>query len=638
MSQLRKLFEPIRVGQLELKNRLVRPGMVSNYGANERMTDRMKNFYTEIARGGVALIVTGAMASMDLGVTPRGLGIYKDEFIPNLRELVRVAHDGGAKIAAQLGAPALWRSGEGNQPEVVGPSDVMVNPRGDTRPRPLTVEEIRQMVDAFGEATRRARDAGFDAVEFHAGVGALINQFISTYTNKRTDEYGGELQSRMRFLLDIIDMARRKAGEDYTLLVRVSGADFMEGGHTLEDTMLVAPILERAGIKAINVTTGWHEAPVPSFHASVPRGAWTYLAEGVKKVVSVPVVTGTRIPDPVLADQILAEGKADLIYMARPLIADPELPNKAGEGRFDDIRPCIACSLCFSSILRREPVVCAVNARAGREGEYRIEPAKEPRKVFVIGGGPAGMEAARVAAMRGHQITLADKNDQLGGLMRAAEVPPYKEEIGYFTKYLAGQMYKLGVDVRLGKEITAEDVEAVKPEVVIIATGATPIIPDISGAKGNNVVTAIDVLTGKDELGEKVAVIGGGMVGCETAEFLAQKGKKVTILEMLGRIGMDIEATNRWVVMQRLRAARVRMETKAKVEEITAKGVRVSRDEGSEFFEVDSVVLAAGMEANRKLADDLKDKVDTLHVIGDSDQPQKMAEAIESGLRIGCTI
>ncbi len=636
MTKLKKLFEPIMVGQIELKNRLVRPGMLSNYAENERVTDRMKNFYSEVARGGVALMVTGGMTCIDLGgVMARGLGIYKDDFIPGLRELVGVVHAGGAKVAAQLSAPAMWRSAEKGSIEVIGPSDVVVNPRGGPKPRPVTVDEIKQIIDALGDCTRRARDAGFDAVEFHAGIGGLINQFMSPYTNKRTDKYGGDLENRMRFFLEIINMAQRKAGEDYTLLARVSGADFMEGGHTLEDTMVVAPILERAGIKAINVTTGWHEAPVPSFHASVPRGAWTYLAEGVKKVVNIPVVTGTRVPDPILADQIIAEGKADLVYMARPLIADPELPNKAKEGRFDDIRPCIACSRCFSTILRGEPMVCTVNARAGKEAEYSIEPAKEPKRVFIIGGGPAGMEAARVAAMRGHRVTLADKGNRLGGLMLVAELPPYKDDIGYFTKYLAGQMERLGVDVRLGEEVTAEAVEKMKPDVVIVATGATPIIPDIPGARGDNVATAIDVLTGKKEVGENVAIIGGGMVGCETAEFLAQKGKRVTILEMLGRVGVDIEATNRWVIMQRLRAAKVRMETNAKAEEITAKGVRVSRDGQSQFFEADSVVLAVGMQANPKLANELEGKVKALYVIGDSAKPQKIAEAVESGLRVG---
>jgi len=639
MSQLQKLFEPIVVGQLELKNRLVRPGVADNYAANERPSERMKAFYAEIARGGVALIITGGMTATDpVGRVTRGLGIYNDELIASLRELVEIVHRGGAKLAAQLSAPAVLVTSAGDAIEAVGPSDVVVNRRTGLQPRPVTEDEIKQIVDTLGEAVRRARDAGFDAVEFHAGVGGLINQFISPNTNKRTDKYGGSLENRLRFFLEIIDMARRKAGGDYTLLARVSGADFVEGGHTLEDTMLVAPILERAGIQAIDVTTGWHEAPVPSFHASVPRGNWAYLAEGVKKVVSIPVITGTRVPDPILADRILVEGKADLVYMARPLIADPELPDKAAAGRLAEIRPCIACSRCFSTILRGEPMVCTVNARAGREGEYRLDPTKQPQKVLVIGGGPAGMEAARVAATRGHRVTLMEKKEALGGQLPVAKLPPYKEEIGYFVEYLAGQMEKLDIEVRLGEEVTATTVKEMAPDVVVVATGAAPIVPDVPGAAGSNVVTAVDVLTGNKEVGGSVIIMGGGRVGCETAEFLAQKGKSVTILEVLERIGNDFERTNRWVVMQRLRQAQVRLETRVEVKEIAETGVRVEREGEPSFIEADNIVLAVGMKADTRLADELKNEVDTLYVIGDNAQPQGIAEAVESGLRTGCML
>jgi NADPH-dependent 2,4-dienoyl-CoA reductase/sulfur reductase-like enzyme len=320
--------------------------------------------------------------------------------------------------------------------------------------------------------------------------------------------------------------------------------------------------------------------------------------------------------------------------MARALIADPELPNKANEGRLEDIRRCIACCHCLDQIMEDKPLACAVNARCGREAEYTIGTAARARKVFVIGGGPAGMEAARVAALRGHRVTLWEKGNQLGGQLRLAAVPPGKDEINSLTAYLSGQVSKLGVKVNLGQEATAQAIERGKPDAVIVASGATPIIPDIPGVRGANVVTALEVLGGTRQVGERVVVIGGGMVGCETAELLAQQGKKVTVLEMLGRIGSDIGRTTRWVVLQRLGKAGVRTETKAKVEEITDKGVRAKRDGSSEFFEADSVVLAVGFQASQALAKGLEGKVAELHMIGDCTEPRRIAQAIESGLRV----
>ena len=636
MSQLRKLFEPIKIGEMELKNRIVMPAIVVGLGADGKVTDRFKDFYAERARGGVGLIVIGLTPPLYAGpFLPGFVGVYSDELLPGLREFADLMHECGAKVATQISALGILIRDDGS-PELVGPSDVTVDRRPDApKPRPLTIDEIRRIVEAYGEGARRAREAGFDAVELNAIAGTgLISHFLSAHTNKRTDGYGGDMENRARFLLECAESVKQKVGKDYPLLCRVSGADFMEGGNTLEDTKIIAPMMERAGIHAINVSTGWHEAPVPFIQMAVPRANWIYLAEGVKKAVSIPIIGGTRIPDPRLAEQILVEGRVDMVYIARPLIADPEWPNKAREGRFDEIRPCIACSLCFDGLMEQRGVVCSVNARAGREAAYSIEPAKEPKKVFVVGGGPAGMEAARVAAMRGHEVTLADNREQLGGQLLVAILPPHKEELGNLTRYLAGQMDRLGVNVKLGDEVTGRTVEEAKPDVVIIATGAIPIVPDIPGAKGKNVATAIDVLIGHQEVGENVVIVGGGMVGCETAEFLAEKGKKVTILEMLGRIGADIGRTTRWVTMGRLRSLGVRMERNAKVEEITESGVMVSRDGGTEFFAADNVVLAVGMESNRQLARQLEGKVKALHVIGDSGEPGKVTEAIESALRV----
>jgi len=321
--------------------------------------------------------------------------------------------------------------------------------------------------------------------------------------------------------------------------------------------------------------------------------------------------------------------------MGRPLFADPELPNKAKEGRFDEIRTCIACNQCFAGIETAEGITCSINYRAGREGDYPIKPAPTPKKVIVVGGGPAGMEAARVAALRGHKVTLIEKADKLGGMLRLAAVPPGKGEINEFIRYLSVQMEKLGVKVQLKRKTTAKGILRGKPDAVIVATGGTPLIPDIPGVRRRNVVTALDVLSGRKEVGENVVIVGGGLVGCETAEFLAEKGKRVTIIEMLPRIGNDIIAPNRWVTMQRLRGAGVRMETRAKAEEITKTGVRVARDGKSEFFEADTIVLATGLKPDKSLAQELQGKVASLHVIGDCAEPGKIINAVEQGFLAG---
>jgi 2,4-dienoyl-CoA reductase (NADPH2) len=438
----------------------------------------------------------------------------------------------------------------------------------------------------------------------------------------------------MRFLLEIITLSKKKAGSDYPLICRLSADEFMEGGHTLEDTKKMAPILEGAGIHCFDIGAGWHECRTPLVHMSVPRGNFVYLAEEMKKVVNVPVVAAYRINDPILADKIIADGRADLIGMCRALIADPDLPNKAIEGKIEDIRPCIACGHCLDAVMLGAPIACAVNPEVGKEAECTSEPAKKPKKVFVIGGGPAGMEAAAGAARRGHQVTLFEKGDRLGGNLLLAAVPSYKWELSNLTNYLETQLKKSGTQISLNQEVTEETIAEGKPDVVVIATGAIPRIPDIPGIDGGNVVTALEVLGGEKEVGDRVVVVGGGMIGCEVAEHLAEKGKQVTIVEMLERIGIDIGMTTRWVIMQRLRNAGIRMETKAKAEELTDKGVVASRDGSTEFFAADSIVVAMGLVPQNELYRRLEAKGTKCYSIGDCNEAQKILQAIEDGHRI----
>ncbi len=635
MQKLQKLFEPVKIGLVELKNRLVMAPMLVGYGINDMVSDRLKNFFAERAKGGVGFIIVNT-TGFDLGREGSSwLGIYDDDFIPGLRELVDIIHAHGAKAAMQLGQSiAKLAYHEGTPYLPIGPSNISLIPSVPP-PRPLTVEEIHKIADVYGEASRRGREAGFDAVEVSAGQGYALHQFMCPVTNKRTDQYGGSLENRMRFYLEIIDNIKRKAGEDFTLISRIAGEDSIEGGNTLEDTKKIVVMLERAGIHAVDLTQGFSSDTTPWIQMSVPRGAFIYQAEEVKKAADIPVIGGGRVNDPLLAEQIIAEGKADLVYMGRSLIADADLPNKAREGRFGDIRMCIACCLCFDLVTGGKPMVCSVNARVGREAEYRIEAAKEPKKVLVVGGGPGGMEAARVAAMRGHQVTLCERKDRLGGNLITAATPPYKSEISSLTEYLTKQVEKLGIRIKLSEEVTAKSIEEDKPDVVIVATGATPIILDIPGVKGSNVFTALEVLANSNLVAERVIIIGGGLIGCETAEFLAKKGKKVTILEVLESIGSDVLAVNRGCITERLRKAGIRMETRTKVEEITDRGVRVRHNGETEFFDGETIVLAVGMIPEKELAEELQGKVAELHVIGDCVAAGRIVDAIEGGFRTG---
>jgi len=643
MAKLENLFMPIKVGKEELRNRIVMLALTTGYNEPDNTVgDRIINFYAERAKGGVGLIIV-PFTAVDIA-SPAQPGLFHDRFIPGARRLSDAVHAHGAKMAAQLLTQYHWATSEGSAPEVVGPSPVL-NQMMRCTPKALTIEEIHRLVEEHAKAAWRAREAGFDAVELPIVGGYLLNRFLSPHSNKREDEYGGSLENRMRLPLEIIEAIKQSAGEDYAIICRLNVEEFMEGGHSIEDSKKVAAVLEASGVNAINVYVGWHECPVPTVQMLVPRGAFVYLAEDIKKVVKIPVIAANRINDPILADKILSEGKADLIGMARALLADPEFPNKAREGRIDEIVPCIACSYCLAEILAaykdwEKPVstFCVVNPRAGKELEYAIRPAPVAKRVFVVGGGPGGTETAIVAASRGHQVTLYEKGDRLGGQLLTASLPPHKDEIDALVGSLIVRTREAGVEVKLNTEVDLKTIEQAKPDVVVLATGATPIIPDIPGARGNNVVTAVEVLTGQKEVGETVIVIGGGMVGCETAEFLAQRGKKISIVEMLPRIGNDIVATNRPFTLARLRQAGIRMDTNTKVEEITNKGVRVSRDGVSDFLEGDTAVLAVGFTANKELADELEGRVAALYSVGDCVEARMIREAIEEGFRVGMEI
>jgi 2,4-dienoyl-CoA reductase (NADPH2) len=681
MTQFQRLFEPVKIGNVELKNRIVMLcGNASGGGKN-----RIPHF-AERAAGGTGLLIIGGMATWDLGAAETrylarttdmdeasGLwdfSLYSDEIIPWLRQFTTAMHNNGAKVAAQILMTYEWKrdwkTNRGAPTEVVGASNVASGPRmGDSRA--LTVDEIHEIVEEQGDAAKVAREAGFDAVEIHAGMGYLFNRFLSPRSNKRNDEYGGSIENRARIVLESVESVRKKAGSDYPIIVRLSAADFMEEGNTLEDTKPMAVLLERAGVASIDVEAGWHESPVPMIQEWVPRGTFVYLADEIKKMVNIPVICGYRITDPFLAEEIVALGQADLVGMSRQLIADAEFPNKAREGRVDEIRPCIACCRCLDLVREGGRSGCTVNAMVAREAEYSIDPAAKSRKVLVIGGGPAGLEAARVAAVRGHKVTLYEKEPKLGGQVSLAALRPGRGELEALLDYFRNEMQRLGVEMKLGQKFSPDILAAEKPDVIVIAAGATPIRPPIPGIEDGKVTYASEVLTGQVETGERVVIIGGGATGVETALFLAKKGaitsdaalhlistgaadakfavalatrgpKKVTILEMLGRIGADIGMSTRWALLGELRRDGVEMITKAKVEKITQSGAVYTQDGEERLAEADTVVIAMGAESDNRLVEALKGEHFEVHAIGDCVKPRKILEAIHEGAAVGRTI
>lgn len=640
--QLKNLFKPVTIGKMELSNRIVMLPLTTGYNETDgTVGDRFIDYFVERAKGGAGLIIV-PFTPVNAG-SPIQPGLYDDRFMPGARNLTKKIHAYDTKIAVQLIMQYHMVDSEG-LPEVVGPSPIL-NRIMRCVPRPLTTDEIHWIVGEYGKAARRSKDAGFDAVEILVGGGYLLNRFLSPLGNERQDEYGGSLENRMRIILEIIESVRKETGRDYPVTLRINVEEQIKGGHTIDDSEYVVRALERASIQAISCYTGWHESPVPTVQAAVRPGAFVYLAEKVKSWVNIPVIAANRINNPVLAEKILSEGKADLVGMARALFADPEFPRKAREGRVDEIVPCMACSNCLSEVLggykkwgETVSAFCSVNPLAGKESGYSIEPAEKSKKVLVIGGGPGGMEAAITAAMRGHDVTLYEKGSELGGMLLIASIPPHKDEVKTLVKSLVARTRKSGVEIKLNTEAGPDTIEREKPDVVILAAGSLPIIPDIPGIDRDNVFTAEDVLTGRKQATGAVIVVGGGTVGCETAEFLLESGEGITeviIIEMLKRMAGDLSAVSRPFFLERLTKAGIKMETDTKLEEITAEGVRVTRDGVSSFIKGDTIVLGMGCRANKQLSEKLSTEIPEVYSIGDCVQSRMVRDAIEEGFSIG---
>ncbi|MGI9951681.1 FAD-dependent oxidoreductase [Moorellaceae bacterium AZ2] len=637
MQPLTLLGSPIKIGRLELKNRMIMAPMVTNYAYHDgSVTDRLVAYHAERARGGVGLIIVEAAY-----VHPSGkgftneLGIYSDRLIPGLRRLVDAVRAQGARIAVQLyHGGRQTRSSVTGQP-LLAPSPIPDPTVGET-PKELTKEEIGRLVEAFAAAALRAKRAGFDAVEIHGAHGYLLNQFLSPYSNKRDDEYGGSLENRMRFPLEVVRAVRRAVGVDYPLFYRLSADEKVPGGLTLEETKIFARRLEEEGIAALHVSAGVYETASwiiqPMY---LPRACLVDLAQGIKSAVKIPVIAVGRINDPEVAESILAAGKADLISFGRELLTDPEMPRKVVEGRLDEVRRCIACcQACIDELFLDHAIGCTVNGRTGFEREFPLDKAARPRKVLVVGGGPAGMEAARVAALRGHRVTLWEKEGELGGQLGLAAAAPQKGEIAVFRQHLVAQMAKLNVKVHLNTEATLEGIRRENPEVVVLATGARPAELNIPGAGGENVVSSWDVLRGREGIGKRVTVIGGGLVGCEVAEYLAQKGHEVTILEMLPQVAAGIGPLVAPLLLGRLKELGVKTIMEAEATAIRDGRVIYKRDGREEALEADTVVVAVGSQPEDALAREMEGSGIDYFVIGDALKPRRITQAIYEAVRI----
>ncbi len=634
------LFSPIRIGRVELKNRIIFPPIATNLAhVSGEISERQVFHYARRAQGGAGLIIVenACIEYPDArhGATqPR---IDSDEFIPGLAKLARAVHDAGAAISIELTHPGLNASlkfNGGRRP--VAPSPVRLRNDG-VIPKELTVSEIKRLVELYAQAALRAKRAGFDMVELQGAHGLLINQFLSPLTNRRTDQYGGSRENRLRFVREIVERIRELCGERFPITIRLAADDMVEGGIDQAEGKALAAGLEELGIDMIQADLGLCPKEKRLEPMPYPQGWRAYLAKGLKEVVSIPVAAVGVIREPEFAEELLERGDADLVALGRALIADPDWPNKARAGHPERIRRCIGCGECVKARHHEDqPLRCGVNPVVGMDAEFeRITPAPKSKRILVIGGGPAGMEAARVAALRGHAVTLCDEQKRLGGTLNIAAIPPGKEKIRWLIEYYENELPRLGVEVKLRTHVTRATVEDLQPDVVIIATGCTCPRDDIPGADRPNVATAHDVLSGTPKaVKSPVVIIGGGLLGLETALFLAEAGHSVTVLKRYKTIASNLEPIYRDYLLRELKEHNVSIITEVTVERITDQSVRIKDTQGRvREIPAASVVLARNPIPRRSLQEELHGFA--TYSIGDCVYPGKIVDAVRSGYIAG---
>lgn len=633
-----RLFEPATTRGMTLKNRIVMPAIHVNLGMTGK---RVRRYYVERARGGAAAVIVAAV-TVDIFIDDQawlweGLPAGScARFREKEAEMVKEVQGAGARIGMQLWHGNMFPSGMWGgyglgENKITGDR---VGPSAWGNRRAFTIGEIEAVVEKFARAALVCKEIGFDFVEFNGAHGYMMNQFFSPVYNRRDDRYGGDRRRRMQFALECVQESRKMVG-DYPLWFRMGVCDTDPGGITMEDGGAFGAELEKAGIDAISLST----ADVTPLFAPIscqPVGTFVPYSETVKKRVRVPVMGVGRVRTPELAEAYLAQNKLDLLGLGRQLIADPYFPQKLQSGRFDETVTCMSCNICLDATMyEHKELRCSVNPAVAQEEEHALIPAAKPKKVFVIGSGPGGMEAAIVAAKRGHKVTLFERENVLGGQLIIAAVPPHKSEVERYRQHMVTIAEKSGVKVRKGRAVSAKAILAARPDAVVVATGVQPNIPDIPGVRRRNVVLAFDILSGKKETGKRVAIIGGELVGCETAEYLAEKGKKVTVLRRSGEMAADVGPSQRGPLLQRLEEKGVKLMPGVQYQQIDRRGLTVTNKKGeSQLVRADTVVLAAGSRPADKLSQELKGKVPSVYVIGDALKPGKIVDAVADGERV----
>lgn len=631
------LFSPGKIGNLKLKNRLVMPPMVRNY-ADEKglVTQRYVDHVESIAKGGVGMMILEASFIRQDG---RGftneLGIHTDKTISGLKRLVRAAHLHKAAIGIQLYHAGRQTNSKTTGVRCVAPSPI-ADPVKQEVPHQLTIKEIETLVKAYGAAAKRAKKAGMDFVEIHGAHGYLITQFLSPFTNKRNDGYGGTADKRFRFMAEVFAAVRRAVGKDFPVVIRLSGDELVPGGLRLKDTVVIAKKLEALGADALHISAGNYASYAQGMMIppmATPDAPLAHLAKGVKHAVKIPVITVAKIRTPELAEKLLKNKTADFIAIGRSLLADPEWPNKAKSGDVESINHCVACNQgCISRLFADQDVWCTVNPECGREKRFAAKRKGKAKKVLVVGGGAAGMEAAIVAAKRGHKVVIYEKTSRLGGQLFAAEAAPYRKDWDMLLKSLVRKVAKLKIQVRLKTELTPELAKAEKADAAIIATGSKPYMPNVPGIIGDNVITARDLMEGKSKIsGNNVVVAGGGCAGAQTAEYLAKKGHKVTIVEALGTIAAEAPIDEQHLLLGRLAKAKVKTLVNTKILDIREHEIGIQGPKGPADVKADAVVVCFGARSEDSLADYLKPLIRQVITVGDALKARRVTDAVLEG-------
>lgn len=655
-----RLFEPVRIGKVTIKNRLAMApmGIVGLTDIEGNPTQRAIDYYAERARGGIGLIITSLFkVDNEIEVHAVRMEMISEVSKTPLGELCDLVHALGSKIFIQLTAGFGRVSVPGNfvnKPVSASASPSYFDPA--TTCRPLTTGEVEKLVKAFGKAAEIAALAGMDGIELHGHEGYIFDQFTTAIWNNRTDKYGGDLRGRLTFPIEVLKEIKKRVGEDFPVQYRFglkhymkelnSGAlkdeDFSEAGRDIEEGIEMAKLLEEAGFDSLHVDAGcydsWYWAHPPSYQ---DYGCMVDMAARVKEVVHIPVTAVGRLDIPETAESVIANGKADMVAIGRGLLADPDWPVKARQGRTEDIRPCIGCHICFGRIMSGRPMSCAVNPACGREMLYPIQPAKDSQNIMIVGGGISGMEAARVATLRGHKVTIYEKGKVLGGHLSEASVPGFKKELKRLKDWYENQMEKMNIDIRFETAVSPDFIDDVNPDVLIVATGSHLHVPDLPGIDKDNVCTCIDVLMGKKETGSRVLVLGGGMIGCEVALWLSRKEKIVTLMEQMPELMLGkplVPPMNRQMLLDLLALNELNILTNCGVREILDNGVVPCWDGvlSRGILEADTIVLATGMSPDSELYDAaLKGKVARVYAIGDCREIRNVYGAVWDGFEVG---